>query len=194
MSDLLKVLGEELYNQVLEKIGNQKIGFLDGYIPKTRFDEVNEKLKTSKEQIEKFSGQIEETKELLSKSEEYKTKFEELESKYNTSKLEYETNISNITKKSAIEKRLLEEGAKHTKLIMSDINMNNIKIDGENLIGLDDEIKRAKENYNDLFVQKQNVNNNNNNNAAGNNKNNDKNGHVDGENYWQDVEKKIFGE
>jgi len=188
MSDLMKVLGEELYNNVLEKVGDKKIGFLDGYVPLSRFNEVNEKLKTSKEQITSFEKQVEETKKLLEKSEEYKGKYEELEANYNNSKTEYEANIQNITKKSAIEKKLLEEGAKHTKLIMSDINMDNIKIDGENLIGLDDEIKKAKETYNDLFIQKQNVNNDSGKGTVQEGKN------VDGENYWADVEKKLFGE
>ena len=52
MKLLREKLGEELFNQVKEALGDTKIMFNDGsFIPKSRFDEVNESKKLLEDQI-----------------------------------------------------------------------------------------------------------------------------------------------
>ena len=71
MTDKLKELfGEELYTQIKEKAGDVKIMVDDGnFVPKSRFDEVNEKRKTLEEETKKtLSGFEKEKQEAIEKA------------------------------------------------------------------------------------------------------------------------------
>jgi hypothetical protein len=78
-----------------------------------------------------------------------------------------------------IKEYLTNQGAKHTDLLMKSINLDDIKIDGNQLIGISDITKSLKESYKELFIEKTtntnkppkntDNNNNNNNDDSGNN-------------------------
>lgn len=53
MEELKKLLGEELYNQLVAKLGDKKIDIVnDGrWIPKEKFDQVNGQVKDFKQQV-----------------------------------------------------------------------------------------------------------------------------------------------
>ena len=59
--NLKEVLGEELYNQVKEKVGDKELFVNDGtYIPKKKFDDLNDDKKKIKEQLDDANKKIEE--------------------------------------------------------------------------------------------------------------------------------------
>lgn len=181
MSDALKgLLGDDLYNQVLEKSGLKPNEFdlLKNYVPRSRLNEATEIKKQLEGKVTDFESQLKETKKMLSDNEDFKNKYSSLEEKYNNDISIKDIEIVNITKRSKLENKLIAEGAKHVELLLPKINLNNIKIDGDSLIGADDSIKLLKENYKDLFtttnsntnippVNNQQQNNNNNNSQDG---------------------------
>lgn len=58
--DLKELLGEELYKQVIEKTGDKKIALVsDGnWIPKEKFNELNENTKDLKKQLKDRDAQL----------------------------------------------------------------------------------------------------------------------------------------
>lgn len=155
MSEALKgLLGDELYNQVIEKSGLKPNEFdiLKNYVPRSRLNEVTDIKKQLEGKVTDFESQLKETKKLLSDNEDYKNKYSSLENKYNNDIGLKDQEIINITKRAKLENRLVSEGAKHVNLLLKEVNLDNIKIDGDNLIGFDDTLKLLKENYQDMFT------------------------------------------
>jgi hypothetical protein len=149
-----KILGDELYAKVTEKMGDKKFDLLDGYVTKSRFNEVNDKSKFLDEKITSYESQINSTKNLLKDNEELKAQYSKIQNDHKETMKAKDKEISNIQKKTMFEKQLEKEGAKHTKLLMKDVNWDNINIENDNLVGAGDVIKGIKENYSDLFITK----------------------------------------
>ena len=56
-----ELLGEELYNQVKEKLGDKELIINDGnYIPKHKFDDLNNDKKELKKQLEEVNAKVQE--------------------------------------------------------------------------------------------------------------------------------------
>lgn len=157
MSDRIKnKIGEELYNQLLTHLKPNEFDLLDGFIPKSRFNEVNSEVKTLREQVELSKKSVEETKKMLEASEEFKTKYSELENKYNIDMALKDKDISNIQKITKIKDVLKDSGVKHTDLLMHKIDIDSLKLDGDNLVGITDVVAKLKTDYSDLFVTETN--------------------------------------
>lgn len=174
MSDALKgLLGDDLYNQVLEKSGLKPNEFdiLKNYVPRSRLNEVTEIKKQLEGKVTDFESQLKETKKLVSENEDFKNKYSSLESKYNNDIGLKDQEIINITKRAKLENKLVAEGAKHVNLLLKEVNLDNIKIDGDNLIGFDDTLKSLRENYQDMFT----TSNSNTNHTPPSNQNNNNN-------------------
>ena len=156
MSERIKQkLGDELYNQIIEKgLKPNEFDLLDGHIPRTRFNEINDKFKASNEKIATYEQQLLETKKLLDESAEYRTKYSTLEQKYSSDLASKDKELQDISKRFLVEQHLTKEGAKHTKLLMKEIDLDKLTIEGENVLGLTDTIKELKTNYSDLFISK----------------------------------------
>jgi dsDNA-specific endonuclease/ATPase MutS2 len=158
MSDKVKLkIGDELYNKILEKgLKPDEFDIVnDGsYIPKSRFNEVNEAKKLSDEKVTTYEKQLNETKDLLKGSEEFKSKYSELSKKYKDDLALKDKAIADTSKKYLVEAALMKEGAKHSDLLLGKINLDNLTVEGNNVLGLTDVMKELKTSYKDLFVEK----------------------------------------
>lgn len=170
-----KLLGDELYNKVLEKSGlkSNEFDLLKNYIPRGRFNEVSDVKKQLEGKVTDYEEQLIETKKLVSNNEEYKDKYNTLETKYNDNMAKKDAEISNIYKRSIVESELIKEGAKHIDLLSHKINLDDLKLENDKLIGITDTILSLKNDYKDMFVEKQTNNNVNKNNNSQNSSNND---------------------
>lgn len=66
MEDLKNLLGEELFNKIQEKLGDKKVMVDDNFIPKTRFDQVNQEKNNLKKQLDELDpAALEEQKKQL---------------------------------------------------------------------------------------------------------------------------------
>lgn len=148
--DLKELLGEELFKQVTEKLGDNKIAIVsDGsYVPVAKFNEINEQRNTYKGQIDTLNTQIKDFEksakgndELLAQIEKFKGDNEALSGK-----------IKDITLESAIKLGLVNNKAKYADLLAGKIDKSKLQLDDKgNVTGLDEQIKTLQEGYKDLF-------------------------------------------
>lgn len=162
MSEKLKnKIGEELYNKILEKgLKSEEFDIVnDGtWIPKPRFNEVNNKLKAVEEKMQTYETQIKDTELLISKNEELTSSYNALKEQHTNDLVIKDKEITNVSKRFLIEQSLRDSGAKHTSLLMKDIDLEKISVENNNLLGMEAVVESLKTNYSDLFVTKNTTN------------------------------------
>jgi hypothetical protein len=157
--DLKELLGEELYNQVMAKIGdNHKIAIVsDGnWIPKDKFNEVNEARKQLEADLKERDKQLADLKKAAGDNEELKKQIEQLQAENKAAAEKYEARIQEMAITTAI--KLAVVGQVHDPdLVAGLLDKSKIEIDenGNVKTGLDDQIKALRESKAFLFVEKQ---------------------------------------
>jgi thymidylate synthase len=152
--DLKELLGEELYKQVNEKLGDKKIIVNDGsYLPKSKFDEKNEEVKLLKEKVSSLEKTSKETETIIKDNAEMKQKFEALQTESKTQLEAKDKQISNIVKKTALAKSLTEKGAKYPDLLLKEFDIDGLELDGESVKNFDNLFNPLKERYKDMFPE-----------------------------------------
>ncbi|MDD5487157.1 MAG: phage scaffolding protein, partial [Dehalococcoidales bacterium] len=73
------------------------------------------------------------------------TKITELQAANTKAKEDYDKAIKQAQLESKLELRLIKEGAVNTKAVKSLLDTAKISLDGENLIGIDEQLKTLKE-------------------------------------------------
>lgn len=145
--DFLKLgLSEEQATKAAEASAEE----LKGFIPKSRFDEVNEAKKKLEEDIKIRDKQLEELKKL--DVEGLKAQIEKLQMENKIAKEKYEAELKQIQINNAIEKALINAKAKNIKAVKALLDLEKVKLDGENLLGLDDQIKKLIEGEDTKFL------------------------------------------
>ena len=154
--NLKELLGEELYNQVKEKVGEDKELFVnDGtYIPKKKFDDLNEDKKKIKQQLDEANTKIEElskvnSEDLQKEVDEWKQKYEQDTKALNDdiAKREREYLINDLVR----DLNFSSESAK--KAFKSELADKDLKIEDGKLIGFDDYLSSYKKNDPKAFVE-----------------------------------------
>lgn len=166
MEFLKEILGEDLFNQVKNKVSsyNEKadkdkrvsIANVNGdeYVTKAKYSQLETDLNNTKTSLSTAQTTIEDLKksngdnaDLQQKVSDYETKIANLET---TSKAEK----AKMLKEIAIKDALYAEKAKHPELLVSKFDLSKIILDekGENVVsGIEEQIKSNKETYKDLF-------------------------------------------
>src|SRR5690625_829039 len=150
---LKELLGEELYSQVIEKAGDNKIAIVsDGnWIPKEKFDVKNQEVKDLQEQLNNRDEQLEELKKI--DAEGLQAKIDELQQANEQTKTEYEEKLQQQALEHRLENTLKDSGVRNVKAVKALLDTENIKLDGETLLGLDDQLKGLQESDPYLFAQ-----------------------------------------
>lgn len=155
--DLKELLGEELYSQVMEKAGDQKIDIVSNgnWFPKSKFDEVNENAKELKKQLKDRDTQLAELGDKAKGNEELTAKIQELTDLNQKTVQDYETKIQNQAFDFALKSALTGAKARNPKAVEALLDRENLKLDGDKLIGLDDQLKSLQESDSYLFEAEQ---------------------------------------
>ena len=150
---LKELLGEELYNQVIEKAGDNKIAIVsDGnWIPKDKFDAKINEVKDLQKQIDDRDEELEELKKV--NPDELQQTITDLQEKYDTQKEEYEQKLQQQAFEHKLHDVLKDSGVRNVKAVKALLDTENIKLDGETLLGLDDQLKGLQESDPYLFAQ-----------------------------------------
>ncbi|EKN42508.1 phage capsid scaffolding protein [Clostridium botulinum A2 117] len=157
MAHIKDIIGEEAFNTLSEDKRKEldKKDFEDvssgSFISKTRFDQVNEQAKEYKKQVGERDKQINNLKEEYKDVDGLKEKVEQLELDNKTQKETYEKQLSDIAFNNALEKGLGAFSIKDKKLIMTLIDKDKLKVDGDNVIGLKEQIEPLKTSHEYLF-------------------------------------------
>lgn len=141
MEELLKLLGQDLYNQIVEKLGTKKVllhndgeKFIldDGkLIPKHRFDEVSASLAGLKEQIDQRDKELKELKTLAGSNTELAQKISDLEKQNKKQKEDFEKSEVTLKKQTAIKELLFNAGvldADSRELLLAKFKLDEIEI------------------------------------------------------------------
>ena len=147
--DLLKLgLTEEQAEKVLSANTEQ----LKGFIPKARFDEVNNAKKQTEKDLSERDKQLEILKNSTGDIETLKQTIETLQNENKASKEQYEANISKIKLDNAIDNALGNAKAKNSRAVRALLDMEKIKFENETLSGLDEQLKALKEAEDSKFL------------------------------------------
>lgn len=150
--ELKELLGEELFNQVSDKLGDKKLMIDDkNFIPKSRFDEVNEAKKDLEKQISDRDKQLKDLSTKAQGNEELSKQIEQLQLSNKQIAKDYEDKITKMQFDNTLDKSLSSAKVKDTKLIKALLDMDNIKYQEGNLEGLDSQIEAIKTSHSYLF-------------------------------------------
>lgn len=129
-------LSDEQAKAVFEKFGQD--------IPKSRFDEVNNAKKAAEDMVSQLTVEISGLKK--GQSKEFAEQVEKL-------KADYEGKMKQMKLDFAVDSALSAAGVRSTKAARALMNVDDLKLDGDKVLGLDDQIKTLKEGNDWLFAK-----------------------------------------
>lgn len=133
-----------------EKAAEASAEELKGFIPKSRFDEVNEEKKTLDAEIKKRDGQIEALKKVDAQG--LQAEIEKLQAENKAAIEKYEADLKTMKIDGAVERALLGSKAKNIKAVKALLNLDGAEIDGDSIKGLEDQIKKLQEAEDSKFL------------------------------------------
>jgi len=139
--ELLKLgLSEEQTEKVLSVNAEQ----LKGFIPKSRFDEVNNTKKQLEKDLKDRDVQLENLKNSSGDMETMKQTIENLQRDNKVAKDNFEAELAKFKLESAIDTTLLSANVINTRAVKALLDMDKIKLDGDVLIGINEQIEALK--------------------------------------------------
>lgn len=155
LKEILKNAGVENVDEIESKISKELPKY---FKPAKEFNDINEKLKlaegekkTLEEDKKKIEGEYENFKKGAISQTEYEAKKQEIE---NNSKVE----IEKVRLDSKIELAISNAKAKNVKSVKANLDLEKIKLDGDKLLGFDDQIEALKKSDAYLFEIDKKVN------------------------------------
>ena len=159
MKKLVDILGKEAYDSLSEEVKKQydekELIINDGtYIPKAKFDNLNEQKKDLENQLKETNDKVQElskanTEELKKQIEDLQNKYEEdtkaLNEKYD--KREYDIKLNDYAK----DLKFSSNSAR--KSFMSDLKAKELKFEDDKLVGFDDFVNSYKESDPNAFME-----------------------------------------
>ena len=133
------------------KVEKASIEELKGFIPKVRFDEVNNDKKALETQITERDTQLTELNKKVKGNEDLEKTIADLQTANTTTKTEYETKLKDITINTAIQAKLTD--TKYADLLTGKFDKTKLSVAADGtVIGIDEQLKNIKEAYKDLFT------------------------------------------
>lgn len=156
LKELLKNAGVENVDDLESKISKE---LPKHFKPAKEFNEVSEKLKNANEEVEtlkttntNIQTEYDNYKKGSITQEEYETKVKEIQEEADN-----KVKQNNFDSKLAVKLMSKEINAKDIVDIKANLDMSKISLDGENFIGLDEQIKNLKEKKDYLFNKEETI-------------------------------------
>lgn len=123
---------------------------IKGYIPKSRFDEVNTAKADLEGQVKDRDKQLKDLKDAAKDSEALQTKIAQLEETNNQTKTDYEGRIKDMKLSSAIKDQLTD--CKYPELVADKIDRSKLILAEDGSVsGLSEQLKGVRDTYKELF-------------------------------------------
>ncbi|WP_061046873.1 phage scaffolding protein [Bacillus amyloliquefaciens] len=154
---LKELLGDDLYAQVIEKAGDQKIDIVSNgqWFPKERFDAVNNEKKDLKSQLDERDQQLNALQKQAKGNEELQAAIEQLQEDNKKTADEYQQKLDQQAFDFAIESALRDAKSKNIKAVKANLNLDGLKLADGKVIGLDEQITALRESDSYLFEEDQ---------------------------------------
>jgi len=151
---LKDILGDDLYKQVKEKLGDTEVAVVDPNdptVPKRRLDEVIAERNRYKEQVEERDSQLAGLKAGAKDNDVLKAQIAELQTKNQRTTEEYEKQLKEQRLAFAVERAVAKAEARNVKAVVALLDASKISLDGENLLGIDEQVAALKKSDPYLF-------------------------------------------
>lgn len=154
LKDLLKGLG--LSDELITKIVEGVEGHYKGWVPKARFDEVNEAKRQAEAALQERDKQLADLKKAAGDSEALRKQIEELQEANKRAAQEYEAKLADLRVSTAVRLAMANE-AHDPDIVLSLIDRSKIVLneDGTIKAGLEDQLKTLRETKGFLFKTQQ---------------------------------------
>lgn len=116
-----------------------------------KVDGLESQIDDYKQQIEERDEQLQELGEKAKGNEELTEQINKLKEQNETTKNEYEEKLQSQTFDFTLDKALTNAGVRNSKAVKALLDTESIKLDGEKLLGLDDQLEALKESEEYLF-------------------------------------------
>ena len=133
-----------LTDEQAEKVLSANAEQLKGFIPKARFDEVNNAKKQLEKDISDRDNQLETLKNSAGDAEALKTTIAQLQVDNKVAAENYQTELAKLKLAGAIDAALLGADVINIKAVKALLDVSKIKLDGETLTGINDQIETLK--------------------------------------------------
>ncbi|MBU3203120.1 phage scaffolding protein [Clostridium algidicarnis] len=148
MPKLSEILGEH-FKQIPEELQTKykDVDLVDGsqHIAKDKFNTLSEQLKTANTTITDLKKSNGDNETLQTKVKDYETKVKD-----------YEKQIKDMQFNHSLDEALKGANVRNSKAIKALLNLENVKLDGESIIGLNDQLEALKKSDSYLFEERQN--------------------------------------
>ncbi len=150
LKELLKKAGipEDKLDSVIAEV-NKTLPLY--FVPKDKYNEVAEAKKKLEADIAERDNQLEQLKAAAGASEELKKQIETLQAENKKASEEWQAKMAQMQLDFAIEKALAAAKAKNPKAVKALLDLEKVKLDGDKLLGLDDQLKELQKSDAYLF-------------------------------------------
>jgi len=137
------LLGELYTPEIAAKIGDKKLAVVnDGsYIPREKLKEATDKAKELEKQLTERDKQLETLKTAAIGNEELQKQIDTLKADNQKAKEGYEATLKQQAKDFAIDRAIAEAKGRNPKAIKALLDAEKVSIDGENVIGLKEQME-----------------------------------------------------
>ena len=115
-----------------------------GYVPQSRLNEVISERDNFKTQLTESNSQLDKIKKEAGDNEALKKQIEDFKTEAKAKDEKYQAELTQIKTDNLLEKELMQAGAKNVKATKALLDMSKVKLDGETLIGLKEQIEAHK--------------------------------------------------
>lgn len=154
MPKLNEILGES-FSEIPEELQKQykDVDLVDskGYVEKSELDTANNSIKDYKKQLKDRDEQLTDLQVKVKDNKELTQEIEDLKATNAQTTKDYEAKIDKMTFDTKLDKALTGAKAKNPKTVKALLNLENLKLDGEDIIGLKEQLEGLKESDGYLF-------------------------------------------
>lgn len=146
IKELLEALskGEKTIDEVVTEINKETI-------PKTRFNEKVQEVNTLKQDLQDRDTQLETLKTNAGDNQKLKDDIAALQKQNEDAKAEYEAQIAGLQLEAALDTSLLTAKARNPVAVKALLDMDTIKLDNGQLLGLSEQLEKLQESDGYLF-------------------------------------------
>lgn len=159
MPKLNEILGEESFKQLPEEIRKKykDIDLVDSsnYVEKKELETANSSIKEYKKQLKDRDKQLNDLKDKAKDSEELSQEIEKLKADNEKTTKDYEAKLNKITFDRTLDKALDNYSVKDKEIVKKILDKDKLKQDGEDIIGLKEQMEIMQGNCKYLFEEEQ---------------------------------------
>lgn len=141
MLDWLKTILGDKYTEDIDKAVSTHVG--KEFVSRTDFNAVNDTKKGLDTQIKERDTQLETLKKVDAAG--LQAEITRLQGENTTAKADFDKQFKAAQLEFKLDSRLMKEGAVNSRAVKALLDSSKISLDGDNIVGLDDQLKAIKE-------------------------------------------------